>query len=264
MSPPNASARMISVRAAGSIIGCGRPLGVLLFAEVQADMRADGRGQPEVRPERDVGVDRAERPGEHDLRLVTQGAAGEEPAYGVPCAGHPPGGLLDGSAQALRGAGHGVAEDLCHLPRPLFEGVGQERVPDPAVWSGHAEAGRDHRSGPAGADHGPGHVGVGGLGDQQDDLGTGIGVQRPHRFGGHQPAHAGRQVPAADADHLGHADAPPVQQGHHLLGTGPGRGDHSDRAGRDRVRETQAHPGRAPRCPRRGPSAASPAGERAP
>src|SRR5690242_9910402 len=68
-------------------------LGVLLLAEVQADVRPGRRGQAQVRVQRDVRVHRAERLAEDHLSLVAQRAAGEEAAHRGPAGPDPAPGL---------------------------------------------------------------------------------------------------------------------------------------------------------------------------
>ncbi len=109
--PPGraASAAMRSRRSDWSIIGCGRPTGELVLAEV--DQHVPGRVEPVDQPagtgERDVRGDVPERVGGQQRRLLAERPAGEQAAQlgvGAPPLGRraPPPRFVEASARARR------------------------------------------------------------------------------------------------------------------------------------------------------------------
>ena len=65
------------------------------------------------------------------------------------------------------------------------------------------------------------------LGNLVDDVGGVVCVEGLDRGARHATRDRLREVPTADADHLGEPGAPLVEQGHDLLGAGAGGGDHT-------------------------------------
>ena len=206
-------------------------------------MGAGRAGQAPVRPQRGVGADGSDVAAGDGHGLVAQRPPAEQPHQPPPGrveAGDQPGDLGVGSAHRV---GPGQAQPPQGLGRPLLQGVAhghavghRHRLVQPDQ-SGHQRLGR---LGPQQRFH---HLGGGGLGHQQNQLGGVVLGEGPDGGAGHQPADLGRQVPSAHPDHVRHPRPPPVQQGHRLLGPGAGRGHHPHRPGRHPVGEPQAHPG---------------------
>jgi hypothetical protein len=141
----------------------------------------------------------------------------------------PPGPVRRGHAQQFQRRDHAALEGVREADAARD---GRHRVqPDER---------RDERGAPGLAQHPLGDCRRGRLGHEQDHLGGRIVAQRPQRLYGHPPADGLGQVPPAQADDVRDADAPPVEQGHRLLGAGTRRGDHADRPGACDVGEAEA------------------------
>ena len=206
-----------AARAAGSIIGCGRP--AVYWSSPRSITSAGSPARPSSTLASPASVPPVYSPSTRPAGPVAAGRLGGGRRQRDP---DQPGGLDRGP---LQGAAHGDRfVGVVHA-----EQAGHDRG---AVRGDLAEA----------AEQPLGDRRCRRLRDDDDHLGRPVRREQVEGELGHHPAHRRREVAAADPDQRGVPDPGPVEQAGHLLRPGA-RGRHdADRAGPQHVREAERHP----------------------